>query len=178
MTRCLPMRRVRRAWPSTLLILCDPVWVRSSRLSSTRTPRRCERLWHSVTGVGRPAYDVSRAGNSASSCSSAGMRVSGTNWPPKSSKRPRADGSGPGGPRTTGSPRCGEVVAIDAILAATASRLLIDRPVVRPLVGLERAVRHPAVGLDLLTHLARDLDEVPQLARVLVARPAEGLDAA
>ena len=55
MTRCLPMRRVSSAWPSTLLILCEPVWVRSSRLSSTRTPRRSERRWHSVTGVGRPA---------------------------------------------------------------------------------------------------------------------------
>ena len=43
MTRCLPMRRVSSAWPSTLLILCDPVWVRSSRLSSTRTPEALAR---------------------------------------------------------------------------------------------------------------------------------------
>ena len=55
MMRFLPMRWVSSAWPSTLLILCEPVWVRSSRLSSTRTPRRSERRWHSVTGVGRPA---------------------------------------------------------------------------------------------------------------------------
>ena len=54
-TRCLPIRRVSSAWPSTLLILCEPVWVRSSRLSSTRTPSRSESRWHSVTGVGRPA---------------------------------------------------------------------------------------------------------------------------
>ena len=53
-TRGLPMRRASRAWPMTLLILCDPVWARSSRLSSTRTPRRAERRLHSVTGVGRP----------------------------------------------------------------------------------------------------------------------------
>ena len=55
-SRCfLPMRRVSSACPSTLLILCEPVCVRSSRFSSTRTPRRSERRWHSVTGVGRPA---------------------------------------------------------------------------------------------------------------------------
>ena len=54
-TADLPMSRVRSAWPSTLLILWEPVWVRSSRLSSTRTPSRTESRWHSVTGVGRPA---------------------------------------------------------------------------------------------------------------------------
>ena len=53
--RRLPMRRVSSAWPSTLLILCEPVCVRSSRFSSTRTPSRSESRWHSVTGVGRPA---------------------------------------------------------------------------------------------------------------------------
>ena len=52
--RVLPMRRVRRAWPTTLLILCEPVWARSSRLSSTRTPSRSESRGHWVTGVGRP----------------------------------------------------------------------------------------------------------------------------
>ena len=36
MTRRLPMRWASSAWPSTLLILCEPVWFRSSRLSSTR----------------------------------------------------------------------------------------------------------------------------------------------
>ncbi len=37
-TRCLPMRLASRAWPSTLLILCEPVWLRSSRLRSSRHP--------------------------------------------------------------------------------------------------------------------------------------------
>ena len=32
MTRVLPSRRVSSAWPSALLILCAPVWARSSRL--------------------------------------------------------------------------------------------------------------------------------------------------
>ena len=31
-TRGLPMRRASSAWPMTLLILCAPVWLRSSRL--------------------------------------------------------------------------------------------------------------------------------------------------
>ena len=38
---------------------------------------------------------------------SAGTSVSGTNRPPNSPKRPGPSGSGPGGPRTTGSPRAG-----------------------------------------------------------------------
>ena len=34
----LPIRLASSAWPSTLLILCEPVWLRSSRLSSSRRP--------------------------------------------------------------------------------------------------------------------------------------------
>jgi hypothetical protein len=45
----------------TLLILCEPVWVRSSRLSSSRIPSSSDMLAHSVTGVGRPAYSRSRS---------------------------------------------------------------------------------------------------------------------
>ena len=37
-TRGLPIRRASSAWPSALLILCEPVWVRSSRLSHTSPP--------------------------------------------------------------------------------------------------------------------------------------------
>ena len=40
-TRVLPMRLVSSAWPSTLLILCEPVWLRSSRLSRIRAPPAC-----------------------------------------------------------------------------------------------------------------------------------------
>ena len=36
MTRLLPSRRVSSAWPSALLILCAPVWARSSRLRYRR----------------------------------------------------------------------------------------------------------------------------------------------
>ena len=52
--RVLPIRLVRSAWPTTLFSLCEPVWARSSRLSSTRTPSRSDSRAHSVTGVGRP----------------------------------------------------------------------------------------------------------------------------
>ena len=38
MTRGLPIRLVSSAWPSTLRILCAPVWLRSSRLSRIRAP--------------------------------------------------------------------------------------------------------------------------------------------
>src|SRR4051812_42060480 len=107
MTRVLPMRRVSSACPSTLLILCEPVWVRSSRLSRTRAPpAAARRPVVSVTGVGRPAYDVSspsssawKAGSasafahSAASWSSAATSASGTNRPPYGPKWPV--GSGP-----------------------------------------------------------------------------------
>ena len=51
----LPIRWASRPWPSALLILWLPVWARSSRLSSTRTPSASDRRIASVTGVGRPA---------------------------------------------------------------------------------------------------------------------------
>src|SRR4051812_45486233 len=107
MTRVLPMRRVNSAWPRTLLILCEPVCVRSSRLSRMRAPPAAVRnLVVSVTGVGRPAYDVSKPSSSAwkagsafafvhsaSSWSSAATSASGTNRPPYGPKWPV--GSGP-----------------------------------------------------------------------------------
>ena len=52
-TRVLPIRRVSSAWPSTLRILCAPVWLRSSRLSSTRQPDR----------GAEPLGEVERAGH-------------------------------------------------------------------------------------------------------------------
>ena len=55
MTRVLPIRLVSSAWPSTLLILCEPVWLRSSRLSRMRAPPACSaNFGTSVTGL-RPA---------------------------------------------------------------------------------------------------------------------------
>ena len=47
--RVLPIRLASSAWPSTLLILCEPVWLRSSRLSSRRMPSCSLRLAHSVS---------------------------------------------------------------------------------------------------------------------------------
>ncbi len=40
--RSCPSAVVSSAWPTTLFSLCEPVWARSSRFSSTRTPRRSE----------------------------------------------------------------------------------------------------------------------------------------
>src|ERR1044072_6089488 len=57
MTRVLPMRRVSSACPSTLLILCEPVWFRSSRLRKTRAPPACSaKRGTSVRALGRPAW--------------------------------------------------------------------------------------------------------------------------
>ena len=54
--RDLPIRLASSACPSTLLILCDPVWVRSSRLSRIRQPpASAANRGTSVSGVGRPA---------------------------------------------------------------------------------------------------------------------------
>src|SRR5690242_9692899 len=107
MIRDLPIRRVSSACPRTLLILCEPVWLRSSRLSSTRAPPACsENRRASVTGLGRPTYDESRPESSAwnaSSCrhfsyaavssSSAATSASGTKRPPYVPKCPDASGT-------------------------------------------------------------------------------------
>src|SRR3546814_3307976 len=53
MMRRLPMRRASSACASALLILCAPVWLRSSRLSQTCAPTRSEKRGASVSGVGR-----------------------------------------------------------------------------------------------------------------------------
>ncbi len=54
MMRVLPMRLASSAWPSTLLILCEPVWFRSSRLRKTRTPPACSaKRLASVSSEGR-----------------------------------------------------------------------------------------------------------------------------
>ena len=54
--RSCPCRWVSSAWPSTLLILWEPVWLRSSRLSRTRTPPACSpKRFASVSRLGRPA---------------------------------------------------------------------------------------------------------------------------
>ena len=104
------MRRVSSAWPSTLLILCEPVCVRSSRFSSTRTPSRSDSRAHSVTGVGRPgvAREQRRVlgaervvvpgagGTPLRAVRARATSVSGAKRPPNSPKRPRPTGSGPG----------------------------------------------------------------------------------
>ena len=54
MMRRFPMRRASSAWPTVLLILCAPVWFRSSRLSQTRAPTRSEKRGASLSGDGRP----------------------------------------------------------------------------------------------------------------------------
>jgi hypothetical protein len=54
-SRDLPSRRATSACPSTLLILCEPVWLRSSRFSSTRAPPACSaKRGTSVRMLGRP----------------------------------------------------------------------------------------------------------------------------
>src|ERR1700730_2166505 len=187
--RFLPMRRVRSACPRTLLILCERVWVRAARLRTTRPPRRSERRRHSVTGVGRPAYDCKSPANSRrnasnphaprnsrSSSSSAGTRLSGTNRPPNPSpKRPSAAGSGPGGSRCTASPRASEVTGSSRVAG------LVLGPVVRSVgaaVRPRRVHRHGGrqLGGELLPRFPRLFDEPSELARILAA--GRGLDAA
>ena len=65
MMRRLPIRLASSAWPRTLLILCAPVWQRSSRLSMMVAPQRSlsRSAWYS--GVGRPAYSLRRRASSA-----------------------------------------------------------------------------------------------------------------
>ena len=63
MTRVLPIRLVSRAWAMTLLILCEPVWLRSSRLSSTRQPSSSDSRW--AWSAGWAARRNRRAGHRA-----------------------------------------------------------------------------------------------------------------
>ena len=56
MTFVLPMRRARMPWPTTLLILCAPVWLQSSRLRKILGPPACAvRRSQKSSGEGRPA---------------------------------------------------------------------------------------------------------------------------
>ena len=59
--RFLPIRLARRVCPRTLLILWEPVWLRSSRFKIKRIPNCSLRLWHSVMMLGRPAYSRNRS---------------------------------------------------------------------------------------------------------------------
>ena len=111
--RCLPMRSASSAWPSTLLILWLPVWLRSSRFSSTRQPE----LGAEALALGedrRPAGVVAQQvvelgrgrrgrptprGTRPRAPRRPGTSVSGTNRPPNRPKRP----SGPGSPITRSS---------------------------------------------------------------------------
>ena len=52
MTRGLPIRAASSAWPTALLILCAPVWARSSRLSQTDAPRP-PRSASAAAGIGK-----------------------------------------------------------------------------------------------------------------------------
>ena len=54
MMRVLPMRLASSAWPSALLILCAPVWLRSSRLSQTGWPAASDSRSARYSGLGRP----------------------------------------------------------------------------------------------------------------------------
>ena len=55
MMRFAPMRLARSICPMQLLILCAPLWFRSSRFRKSRPPPRSfEMLRHSVRAEGRP----------------------------------------------------------------------------------------------------------------------------
>ena len=65
MMRRLPIRSASSAWPIVLLILCAPVWLRSSRLSTTVAPASAPSRGASVSGEGRPTNSASSASYSA-----------------------------------------------------------------------------------------------------------------
>src|SRR5690625_1098198 len=107
MTRFLPMACASSAWPTVLLILCAPVWLRSSRLSTIFAPPTLRvRFSATYSGEGRPTKcarsESKRATKSPSdqclrqACSSssrAAMSVSATKRPPNTPKCPPASGS-------------------------------------------------------------------------------------
>ncbi len=95
MMRRFPIRSASSACPIVLLILCAPVWLRSSRLSTTIVPASAPSRGASVSGEGRPTNSASSASYSAQKArsprtpsynaarsSSAATSVSGTYRPP------------------------------------------------------------------------------------------------
>ena len=54
MTVVLPIRLASSTWPRTLLILWEPVWLRSSRLNQTFAPTASENRGPKYSGEGRP----------------------------------------------------------------------------------------------------------------------------
>ena len=72
MMRFLPIRCASSTWPMVLLILCAPVWRRSSRLSHTWAPPKASvRRAASVSGVGRPTKSRRSGATSARKAGSA-----------------------------------------------------------------------------------------------------------
>ena len=91
MMRCFPSFCASSAWPMALLILCAPVWLRSSRFSQMRRAYFLDNRSAQVSGVGRPtkvrssswkrfwkALSFLALAYAAVISSRAGMRVSGT----------------------------------------------------------------------------------------------------
>ena len=101
MTRVLPIRRVSRAWPSTLRILWAPVWSRSSRLSRIAAAdllgepgRLVERARQSGVLAADGGELLGELGSAMASCqaavssSSARTRASGMKRPPQADSPP------------------------------------------------------------------------------------------
>src|SRR6202049_2445710 len=65
MIRLLPILLASSAWPRALFSLCDPVWLRSSRLRYTDRPARSDSLLARYSGVGRPPKSRSSPSSSA-----------------------------------------------------------------------------------------------------------------
>ena len=134
-----------------------------------------------MTGVGRPAYDVSSSANSARNVVVAPRRAElaleldergherlGHEAAAELAEAAETDGLGTGGPEhARGAPRG----------VAGPERRSVT--VVHPVVGRGLRVGHPAVARrELLARLARRGDEAPELPGVLVARARRGLDTA
>src|SRR4030095_1248119 len=95
-----------RICPTALLMLCAPVWLRSSRFRKICAPPRCSvKRSAKVIGVGRPTYSRSKVSNSrrkdssaqasayaAFNSSSGCINVSGTKLPPYKPKCPSVSG--------------------------------------------------------------------------------------
>ena len=153
--RGLPIRWASSAWPSTLLILWEPVWLRSSRLSSRRRPSCSPRLWHSVSGR-RPAGVVAQQRVELGAEGGIGPGVAEGRLQLLAGRHQRL---GDEAPAELAEAAVGDGSAIND-MAILSGRLLLVGPVVGQLVG--PPVRHRGGG-------PGRLDERLQLDRVLAA---------
>ncbi len=158
MTRVLPSRRVSRAWPSALLILCAPVCARSSRFRYSR------RSGIRVSAARRP-LDAAPASRAASVADGRGQAI-----------RP-VDGRGPAGePLEQAAQLCPEDRVVAERVVGRLELLERGHQGLGDVATAEVALHPPAPGAVGVEEAGRHRCRAERRVRPVVARRAGTLD--